>query len=75
MNHDQVKCVVQIVLAIMAKVARKTSTPADDLMVSVLESNQDRIADVALRLVPKEGCQLPTDAQIATALHAAGIKV
>lgn len=75
MPPDQVKCLVQIITTIMARVARKTATLADDLIVSVLESNQDRIAEAALRLLPRDGCELPSEAQITIALRDVGIRV
>jgi hypothetical protein len=75
MNPDQVKCVVQIIVEIMRRIARKTSTPLDDAMVGILELNRDRIAEVAHRLVPAQGCQMPTGEQITAALRDVGIKV
>lgn len=74
MTRDQVKCVVRTVLMVIARIAKKTTTQADDLMLAALESNQERLVDAVQKLLA-DGGQMPTDDQVAQALSSVGIKV
>jgi len=74
MTRDEVKAILGVTLAVMARLASKTRTKADDLMVIILKVNQDRLTDAILSLLQNPE-QPPTDEQIAQALAAVGIHV
>jgi hypothetical protein len=61
-------------LALLARIAKRTRTPADDLMASILQSNQERLVEAALSLL-RNPDQPPTDEQVVAALESVGIKL
>ena len=74
MQRDEVRAAVLATLAVLARVAERTRTQADDLMVSILRANKDRLAEAVLALL--EDPALPvTEERVAEALASVGIRV
>ena len=73
MSQDEVKQVLQTMLTIMAALAAKTRTPADDLMVAILRANQDKLTQAVHALVQEE--QPPSAERVAAVLAKVGIHV
>jgi hypothetical protein len=73
-DRNEVKKVVRATLAIMAGVAKKTRTPVDDVFVSLMQSDEDRLVDAVMALVA-ETAEKPTPEQVAAALAKVGIRV
>jgi hypothetical protein len=73
MDREVVTKVVRLMLRVVARIARRTRTPADDLMTSILQTNEQRLVDVVAALAL---CQEPlSDEDITRALEQVGIKV
>lgn len=73
MERETVKNVVRLMLRVVARIARRTRTPADDLMTSILQNNEPRLVDAVLALAAK---QPPlSDEDVSKALEQVGIKV
>lgn len=73
MDRNNVRTVVRVTVATLARVSRQTRTPADDLMVAIVKKNEDRIVDAVVKLVSAGG-DGPTEAQITEALESVGIR-
>lgn len=74
MDRESVKLAVRTTLLLLNRVARRTTTQADDFMASVLQSNEERIVNAVMKL--NTGTQeVPTDDQIVAALVSVGIKL
>jgi hypothetical protein len=74
MDRESVRLVVRTTLILMARLAKRTRTQADDLMTSILQVNEDRLVDAVMQLVHSAD-QPPTDEQVVQALERVGIKV
>ena len=74
MDRDSVKTVVRTALVVITRLARRTRTQADDLMVAVLRANEDRLTEAVWQLL-KNPTQPPSDEQVAAALADVGIRV
>lgn len=74
MDLDNVRMTVRTVLLVQARIARRTRTPVDDLMTSILQANEERIAEAVLKLL-REPTQPPTDQQVAEAIESVGIRL
>jgi hypothetical protein len=74
MERENVQVVVRTTLTLMARLAKRTRTQADDLMVAMLQANEDRLVEAVLKL-PSSPDRPPTEEQIAEALAAVGIRV
>jgi hypothetical protein len=61
-------------LMLLARLAQRTRTPADDVMASMLEANEDRIVDAVIKLMSMSSAP-PTKEQIVEALRSVGINV
>lgn len=72
-NREDVRTVVRVTLAVLKRIARQTRTQTDDLMVSILAVNEERIVEAVLQL-SKGGDRLPTEAEVAEALTQVGIR-
>ncbi|MFO0969968.1 MAG: hypothetical protein U0793_30825 [Gemmataceae bacterium] len=72
MDKESVQVVVRATLALMERIAKRTRTPADDLMTAILRSNQDRLVAATLSLLSGPD-QPPTDEQVVKALESVGI--
>jgi len=75
MDRDSVKTVVRATLALMAQIAKRTRTQADDLLTSILQANEERLVDAALALLSDTVGRPPTEEQVAQALERVGIRV
>jgi hypothetical protein len=73
MTDDEARTVVRTTLAVMARLAERTRTPADDLLVQILRSNEAKLAEAVMDLVKDPAP--PTAERIAAALAAVGIRV
>jgi hypothetical protein len=73
MDREAAHQIVRLMLRVIARIARKTRTPADDLMTSILQSNEQRLVDVVVALGQRD--QPVTEDDIARALEQVGIKV
>jgi hypothetical protein len=73
MSRDEVNSVLDVTLAVLDQIAKGTRTPADDLMVGILRSNRERLAEVVLTLLQEPAQPLSTE-RVAAALSAAGIR-
>ena len=73
MSRDEVEVVVRATLALMRKLAERTRTPADDLMVSILRANEGRLTDAVVALL-QEPVQPPSDERVSEALASVGIR-
>ena len=73
MTEDEARTAVRATLALMARLAAKTRTPADDLLVQILHTNEARLATAVLDLTKDP--TPPTPERIAAALAAVGIHV
>ena len=74
MNRDDVRTTVRATMLVLDKITKRTRTQADDLMLSILRTNEDRIVDAVVRLTADTG-QPPTDTQVVEALKSVGINV
>lgn len=74
MDRQELKKVVHTTLAIQTGIAKKTRTPADDMLLLILQANEERLVDaVASLLAETDGA--PTAEQVARALEQVGIHV
>jgi hypothetical protein len=74
MTDDEARTAVRATLAVMARLAERTRTSADDLLVQLLRANEAKLTAAVLDLA-KDPVQPPTPERIAAALAAVGIKV
>jgi hypothetical protein len=74
MERENVQVVVRTTLTLMARLAKRTRTQADDLMASMLQANEDRLVDAVLKLLSSPD-RPPTEEQVAEALASVGIRV
>jgi hypothetical protein len=74
MDRAAVETAVRTTLAALRRVAGRTRSPADDMMIQILGANEDRIVRAVERLLA-DPHQPPTDEQIAAALKDVGISV
>lgn len=72
MSRDEVKSVLDVTLAVLGQIARGTRTQADDLMVAILRSNEERLIEVVLALLSDPTLPLSPE-RISAALEAVGI--
>jgi hypothetical protein len=73
MERESVQAVVRTTLVLMTRLAQRTRTQADDLMVSILRANEDRLVDAVVTLM-ESADRPPTDEQVAEALARVGIQ-
>jgi hypothetical protein len=74
MSKDEVMLVLRATLAVMDSLANRTRTQADNLIVAILKSNEERLVNAVLSLV-QEKEQPPSSERAAAALAAVGIRV
>ncbi len=74
MEREQVRVVVRATLILLARLAKRTRTQADDLLTAMLQANEDRLVEAVLKL-PSSSDQPPTEQQIVEALASVGIKL
>lgn len=73
MTEDEARIAVRATLAVMSRLAEKTRTAADDLLLQVLRSNESKLTGVVFDLARDP--TPPTRDRVAAALAAAGIHV
>jgi hypothetical protein len=73
-EREEVRKVVRTTLAVFARIANRTRTQADDLLVAMLRAQEDRLVDAVVALVADPNATL-TDDIIAKALEQVGIRV
>jgi len=74
MERESVKVVVRTTLALLGPIAKRTRTQADDLMVSLLQANEERLVDAVMKLLSSPD-RPPTEEQVVEALAGVGIRV
>jgi hypothetical protein len=74
MDREEVKQVVRLMLRVVGRIAKRTRSPADDLLTSILQTNESRLAEVVFALAAR-GDQAVTDEEVTKALEQVGIKV
>ena len=72
MTEDEARTTVRATLAVMARLAEKTRTSADDLLIQILRNNEARLAAAVLELTKDPSP--PTPERVTAALTAAGIR-
>jgi len=75
MDRDSLKTVVRATLMLMTRIAKRTRTQADDLLVSILQANEQRLVDALVVLLSDSGGGVPTEQQVVQALESVGIQV
>lgn len=75
MDRDSLKTVVRATLMLMTRIAKRTRTQADDLLVSILQANEERLVDALAVLLSDSGGGVPTEQQVVQALERVGIRV
>ncbi|HJZ93142.1 MAG TPA: hypothetical protein VKE40_19855 [Gemmataceae bacterium] len=73
MNEPEVRNAVRITLAVLARLAERTRTPADDLLLQILARNEERLTAAVLDLLT-DPVQPPTPERVSAALAAVGIR-
>jgi hypothetical protein len=73
MTDDEVRTAVRATIAVMARLAEKTRTGTDDLMVQLLRTNEARLTTAIANLL-KDPVQPPTPERVSAALAAVGIR-
>jgi hypothetical protein len=73
MTEDEARVAVRATLAVMTRLAEKTRTAADDLLLSILRSNEAKLAAAVLDLT--HDLTPPSPDRVAAALAAVGIRV
>ena len=73
MDPNAARAAVRTTLAVLARLARRTRTPADDLLAQMLRANEDRLVEAVADLLAQAG-QPPGDDDIAAALKRVGIE-
>ena len=73
MTDDEARTAVRATLAVMTRLAEKTRTSADDLLVQILRTNEARLTTAVLELTKDP--TPPSPERVAAALATAGIRV
>jgi hypothetical protein len=73
MDRTAVRTAVRTTLAVMARIARRTRTPTDDVLIQMLKANEDRLVEAVTDALAQAN-QPPSDDDIAAALDRVGIK-
>ena len=74
MDPNAARAAVRTTLAVMARLSRRTRTPADDLLAQMLRANEDRLVTAVADLLAQSQ-QPPSDDDVAAALKRVGIDV
>ncbi len=74
MTPDEVRVVVRTTVALMQRLAERTRTQADDLLVAILRSSEGRLVEAVRTLLEDPGQPL-TEERISAALASVGIRV
>lgn len=74
MEKEELTSAIRATLAVLAALAKKTRTQADDLLVTILRANETRLIE-AVRVLMNDPNQPPSDEQVSAALATVGIRV
>jgi hypothetical protein len=74
MDREQVKKVVHATLALFSRIAKRTRTQADDLLMALLQAKEEQLIN-AVMVILAETNETPTDEQVVRALEQVGIRV
>ena len=74
MTEAEARTAVRATLAVLSRIADRTRTPADNLMVQILRTSEAKLAAAILELT-NDPNQPPTPERVTAALNAAGITV
>jgi hypothetical protein len=74
MTGDEARTAVRATLAVMAGLAGRTHTSADNLIVQILQANEAKLSAAVLQLA-NDPVQPPTAERVAEVLAAVGIKI
>lgn len=74
MDLETVRTAVRATLILLARLAKQTRTPADDMLASMLQANETRLVDAVAKLVDNPEPS-PSEQQIVEALQSVGIRV
>jgi hypothetical protein len=72
-TEDEARIAVRATLAVLTRLAEKTRTSADDMLVQILRSNESRLTTAVFDL--SKDPTRPSPERVATALAAVGIHV
>jgi hypothetical protein len=72
MSQDAARTAVRATLVVLDRLARRTRTPADNLMAQMLRANEDRLVEVVATLMASP-TQPPTEEEVGAALKRVGI--
>jgi hypothetical protein len=75
MDRESVQTVVRATLTLTARIAKRTRSQADDLLISILQANEERLVDAVAALLLNSAGQPPTEDQVVQALKSVGIEV
>lgn len=73
MTEDEARVAVRATLAVMSRLAERTRTAADDVLLQFLRSNESKLAAAVLSLTRDSAP--PTPDRVNAALAAVGIRV
>jgi hypothetical protein len=73
MTENEARAAVRATLAVMTRLAEKTRTSADDVLLQILRSNESKLAAAVLDLA--RDADPPTAERVTAALSAVGIHV
>lgn len=73
MTQDEARTAVRTTLALLAKIAERTRTPADDLLIQIVHQNEAKLATAVVEL-SKDAVQPPSAERMTAALAAVGIR-
>jgi hypothetical protein len=73
MTEDEARAAVRATLAVMTRLAEKTRTSADDVLLRILRSNEAKLATAVRDLAADPNP--PTAERVSAALAAVGIRV
>ena len=73
MTEDEARVAVRATLAVLTRLAEKTRTAADDLLLQILRSNESKLAAAVLDLARDPAP--PSPERVTAALAAVGIHV
>lgn len=73
MTEGEARVTVEATLAVLTRLAEKTRTSADDLLIQILRSNEAKLVAAVVQL--SMDATPPTPERVSAALAAAGIRV
>jgi hypothetical protein len=73
MKDDEARVAVRATLAVMSRLAERTRTAADDILIQLLKANEPKLTEAVADLL-KDKVQPPSNERIAAALAAVGIR-